>query len=50
MGVFIDVPRDVCLQRGVKREEGYMRRDDPETYADIVLDGTKPLDAQVDLG
>src|ERR1700722_14520764 len=28
-------------------EEGYLRRDDPETYADIVLDGTQPFESQV---
>jgi uridine kinase len=30
-------------------EEGYMRRDDPERYADLVLDGTEPFEGQLDL-
>ena len=28
-------------------EEGYLLRDDPETYADVVLNGTQPFEYQV---
>lgn len=70
-GVFVNTPRDVCLQRGLDRdlnantgksaaevramwdkwaadEDAYIERDKPQEYADIVVDGTKPLDAVVD--
>jgi hypothetical protein len=30
-------------------EEGYLRRDDPESYAATVLDGRRPFEGQVDL-
>lgn len=32
-----------------KDEEGYIERDDPETFADVVLDGTKPFEDQLEL-
>ena len=31
-------------------EEAYFRRDDPKRYADVVLDGTRPFEIQLDLG
>jgi uridine kinase len=36
-------------ERYYSHEEGYMRRDDPESYADLVLDGSKPFEGQLDL-
>jgi uridine kinase len=66
-GFFISAPREVCLERGIRRdadqgtadeirrlweqyyadEEGYLHRDDPQTYADIVLDGTQSFESQL---
>jgi ABC-type glutathione transport system ATPase component len=28
-------------------EEGYIRRDDPRSHADVVVDGTKPFEGQL---
>ena len=30
-------------------EEGYIQRDDPESYADVVVDGTRPFEQQLQL-
>jgi uridine kinase len=69
LGVFISVPRDVCLQRDIERdasfglhdeiqrlweeyysdEERYLARDEPEGYADVILDGTRSFEGQLDL-
>jgi uridine kinase len=34
-------------QQWYKDEEGYIQRDDPERYADVVLDGTRPFVEQL---
>lgn len=70
VGVFVDTPREVCLQRGISRdlaydtgktkdeitkmwnewaeaEDEYLRRDNPKEIADIVIDGTRPLEQQL---
>jgi uridine kinase len=31
-------------------EEGYLRRDNPQAYADLVFDGTQPFECQFDMG
>ncbi|MCD8484213.1 hypothetical protein LRY65_05370 [Candidatus Woesebacteria bacterium] len=70
LGIFVDTPKEVCLQRGVKRdlqfgksreevvqmwesfyteEDNYINRDLPKEYADLILDGTKPFEIQVEL-
>jgi uridine kinase len=70
-GIFVDVPMQICLQRGFERdkgqdgksdkeiqqmwaqwykdEEAYIKRDNPKAFADLVIDGTKPFDGQIDL-
>lgn len=70
IGIFVDTPREICLQRGIERDIGYdtgkteaeitamwekwaaaedeyINRDQPQKYADIVIDGTKPLETQL---
>ena len=69
LGIYVDTPFDVCVQRGFERDRGqdgksdeeikrmwtrwyedeetYIRRDNPQHYADIVLDGTKPFAEQL---
>lgn len=70
IGIFVDTPREICLQRGIKRdinndtgkteaeitamwekwasdEDVYIAREEPWEYADIVIDGTKPLEEQL---
>ncbi len=68
LGIFVDTPEGVCLERGLARdsstgksrdeltmiwkrwlkdEDEYMNRDQPHDYADIVVDGTKPFDEQL---
>ena len=70
-GIFVDTPKDVCLQRGVERdltynykkssseltamwdkwfenEDVYIKRDNPQAHADIVIDGTKPFEKQAE--
>jgi uridine kinase len=67
LGIFIDTPLEVCLERGLTRdanqgtkeeilekwqqwykdEEGYIARDNPASYADVVLDGAKPCQDQL---
>ncbi len=67
LGIFVDTPREICLQRGIKRdsinktpeevtkmwhdwfseEDEYIKRDDPQSYADIVIDGTQLLEDQI---
>lgn len=64
-GIYVNTPKDVCLQRGLdrdrgvdgkndneiidiweewfKNEEEYIKRDDPKSYANVVIDGTKPF-------
>jgi uridine kinase len=65
LGIFVDTPEDVCLERGIARDTGtgksreeltqiwqkwlqdehdYLTRDQPQDYADIVIDGTKPFE------
>lgn len=67
--IFVDTPKDVCLQRGVERdlstgkseeeitemwekwfeeESKYIQRDNPKGHADLVVDGTKPFDEQIE--
>ncbi len=66
VAVFVDAPRQVCIERGTTRdaamgsreavlerwnqwfddELAYMARNDPEGYADIVVDGTAPFEDQ----
>jgi uridine kinase len=68
LSIFVDTPKDVCLERGVRRDTGtgksveeltkiweewfieedvYIKRDNPEENADIVIDGTKPFEDQI---
>ena len=67
--IFVDTPREICLQRGVERdlstgknkeeitamwekwfeeENVYIQRDNPKENADLVIDGTKPFDEQIE--
>lgn len=69
LGIFLDVPREICFERGLirnrnlgkseeellklwagwlKDEEDYFARDDAKSYADIVIDGLKPVEDQID--
>jgi uridine kinase len=56
--IWIETPRELCLERGVDRdgeqareqwehgfvaEDGYIAREQPQTYADIVFDGRSGL-------
>ncbi|MDZ7786055.1 MAG: hypothetical protein U5L95_02950 [Candidatus Saccharibacteria bacterium] len=34
-------------QKWYEKEEGYIKRDDPKEFADLVLDGTKPFNEQI---
>lgn len=69
LGIFVDTPIGICLQRGSERdkgqdgksddeiksmwqvwyekEEAYIKRDDPKSFADIIIDGTKPISEQL---
>jgi len=68
LGIFVDTPESICLERGLTRdsstgksveeltriwqdwlkdEDDYMQRDQPKAYADLVIDGTKPFDDQI---
>ena len=70
LGLYVETPRDICMQRGIARdltndtgktkeeitnmwqkwaadEDDYLKRDDPKAYADIVVDGTRPLHYQL---
>ncbi len=69
LGIFVETPREVCLERGVERDaaqgspgairaqwekwlrdEGYyLQRDQPEGYADLVVDGTRPFEEEMAL-
>lgn len=68
-GIFVDAPKEVCLQRGFERDKGqdgksddeikqmwldwyqkekaYIARDDTSGYADLVVDGTKTFETQL---
>lgn len=67
--IFVDTPKEICLQRGVERdlstgkskeeitvmwekwfeeENIYIQRDNPKENADLVVDGTKSLDEQIE--
>lgn len=67
--IYVDTPKDVCLERGVQRdtvtgkskeeltkmwedwfaeEENYMQSDNPKAKADLIIDGTKPFEEQLD--
>lgn len=68
LGIFVDTPIDVCLQRGFERDRGqdgksddeikqmwqdwykaentYIARDDPQAFANLVLNGTEPFEEQ----
>lgn len=67
--IFVDTPKEICLQRGVERDSGtgkskeeitdmwekwfeeedeYIQRDDPKENADLVVDGTKSFDEQIE--
>jgi len=70
-GVYVDTPREICLQRGLERdrnndgksdreilalwdkwlknEDKYIARDNPKEYADIVVEGTKPISDTVNI-
>lgn len=65
-GIFIDIPSDVCLNRGLDRDKGqggvtesklrqmwlewcvaeeqYIKRDNPRSFADLIVDEVKPLE------
>jgi uridine kinase len=66
--IFVDTPKEVCLERGLQRdastgksveeltkmweawfqkEMDYMERDNPKEKADIIIDGTKDLEEQI---
>ena len=66
--IFVDAPKELCLQRGVDRdtqtgkrreeltymweqwlqaEERYFLRDTPKEFADVVIDGTRPFEEQI---
>ncbi len=70
LGIFVDTPRDTCIQRGIERdlanntgkskeeiitmwqnwakgEDDYINRNNPKDYAEIIIDGTQPLDDQL---
>ena len=70
IGIFVNTPRETCLQRGIERdinndtgktkveitamwenwaaaEDEYINRDNPQEYAHIVIDGTRPLEEQL---
>ena len=68
LGIFVDTPREVCLERGIFRdvqtgktkdevlklwtdwldsEDTYFAKDEPQKYADVVVDGTKPFEEQI---
>lgn len=68
LGIFVDTPEAVCLERVMKRdaesgktkghlkqlwqkwlesENAYLERDQPQAYADIIIDGTKPFEEQI---
>ncbi len=68
LAIFVDTPKELCLQRGIERdkstgkpveeitklwegwiesEEKYMNRDNPKAHADLVIDGTTPIEEQV---
>jgi uridine kinase len=69
-GIFVNAPRDICLQRGFERDKGqdgksdeeirhmweqwyeketfYIDREKPQDAADMVLDGTKPFEGQIE--
>lgn len=68
--IFVDTPKETCLQRGIERDTGtgkskeelakmweqwfaeedaYIKRDSPKENADLVTDGTKPFDDQIEL-
>lgn len=69
-GIFVDTPKEVCLQRGFERDSGasgesdeevrrmwkqwyrdeeiYMKQDEPREFADLVVDGTRAFEEQVD--
>ncbi len=64
-GVYVDTPKEICLERGLARDKGnegksdeeivamwdqwfenedkYLVRDAPKEYADMVIDGTQPI-------
>lgn len=68
--IYVDTPREVCIQRGFERDRGmdgksdqeimamwaewqdaenaYIARDNPRAYANLVIDGTKPFEAQLE--
>lgn len=69
-GIFVDTPKNVCLQRGFERdkrqdgksddeikrmwlawydaEERYMKLHNPKTHANLILNGTKQFEPQLD--
>jgi uridine kinase len=69
LGIFVDTPLEICLQRGFERDKGqdgksdeeiksmwrdwykkedvYLSRDNPEAFADLVLDGTRSFKDQI---
>lgn len=70
LGIFVDTPRDICIQSGIERdlvnntgkskeeiitmwqnwassEDDYLTSDSPKTHADIIVDGTRPLEEQL---
>ena len=68
-GIFVDTPKELCLQRGLARDAGmdgktdteieamwnvwiaeedaYMTRDNPQEYADKIVDGSRPFAGQI---
>lgn len=67
--IFVDTPKEICLERGVERdlstgknkkeitemwekwfeeEDRYMQRDSPKENANLVVDGTKPFEEQIE--
>lgn len=42
-----DVEIQEMWREWYKNEEGYIERDDPKDFADLIIDGTKPFEEQI---
>ena len=70
LGIFVNTPRETCIQRGIERdlanntgkseeeiitlwqhwatgEDDYINQNNPNDYAEIIIDGTRPLEEQL---
>lgn len=68
--IFVDTPKEICMNRGVERDTGtgkskeeltqmwedwfkeedeYFKQDNPKEKADIVMDGTRPFEKQIEV-